>query len=97
MARKAAQREPPRATVLKPRYPGQRREGRGFSLAELRLAGLTLKQARKLGLRLDPRRRTAHEENVKELKALLAPRRRRPRAPKPKAARRRARRGEGKE
>ncbi|MEM2930045.1 MAG: ribosomal protein L13e [Thermoproteota archaeon] len=44
------------------------RLARGFSLGELKEAGLTVDQARKLGLPLDSRRKSRHEENVKKLK-----------------------------
>ncbi len=48
------------------------REGRGFSLTELEAAGIKSFQARKMGLRLDLRRRTSHELNVEELKKMAA-------------------------
>ncbi|MEM3506871.1 MAG: ribosomal protein L13e [Candidatus Bathyarchaeia archaeon] len=44
------------------------REGRGFSKLELKKVGLNLALAKKLGLRIDKRRKTMHEENVKKLK-----------------------------
>jgi large subunit ribosomal protein L13e len=47
------------------------REGRGFSKLELKEVGLTLSLAKKLGLRIDKRRKTIHEENVKALKEFL--------------------------
>jgi large subunit ribosomal protein L13e len=47
------------------------REGRGFSKLELKEAGLNLSLAKKLGLRVDKRRKTIHEENVKVLKKFL--------------------------
>lgn len=40
------------------------REGRGFSLAELRSAGVSLDQARTLKIPIDLRRKTAYESNV---------------------------------
>lgn len=43
------------------------REGRGFSLEELKRAGLTLHEARQ-EVPIDKRRRTAHPENIKALK-----------------------------
>ncbi|MEB3816828.1 MAG: 50S ribosomal protein L13e [Desulfurococcales archaeon] len=69
--------KPPEAIVKKPRLrklgpidPGLRR-GRGFSLGELREAGLTPKQALKLGIYVDKRRRTVHPWNVEALKDFL--------------------------
>jgi len=44
------------------------RHGRGFSLRELALAGLTVKKALKMGIPVDKRRRSLHEENVEKLK-----------------------------
>jgi large subunit ribosomal protein L13e len=56
--------------VFKP--GGKRRRGKGFSKEELRKAGSDPKQALKLGVHVDFKRRTAHEENVEALKAFLA-------------------------
>lgn len=47
------------------------RRGRGFSRGELGEAGMNLKQALKLGIPIDPRRKTKHKENVKLLKQHL--------------------------
>jgi len=47
------------------------REGRGFSVNELREAGITVDLARKLGIRIDKRRRSCRPENVEALKELL--------------------------
>jgi len=55
--------------ILKKR--GRNRRGRGFSREELKKAGISQKQALKLQLPVDLRRRTAHEENVKLLKQQL--------------------------
>ncbi len=54
------------------RSPGLRklREGEGFSVGELRAAGLTLKEAEDLGLRVDRRRRSVHSWNVELLRKL---------------------------
>jgi len=54
------------------RSPGLRklREGKGFSVGELRAAGLTLKEAEGLGLRVDRRRRSVHSWNVEVLRKL---------------------------
>ncbi len=43
------------------------RKGRGYSLAELKEAKITLQQAKQKNIKLDYRRRTTHTENVKEL------------------------------
>jgi large subunit ribosomal protein L13e len=45
--------------------------GRGFSRGELREAGIDVKRALKLGVPVDSRRKTKHEENVKRLKQFL--------------------------
>jgi predicted flap endonuclease-1-like 5' DNA nuclease len=47
------------------------RSARGFSLSEIRKTGLNIYQARKLGVYIDPRRRTLHEFNVKKLEVLI--------------------------
>jgi len=47
------------------------RRGRGFSVKELEMVGLSVRDAKRLGLRIDPRRRSAHEENVKLLREYL--------------------------
>lgn len=44
------------------------RAGYGFSLAELRKAGMDIHAARKSGIRVDKRRKTVYDENVKLLK-----------------------------
>jgi large subunit ribosomal protein L13e len=67
--------KPPRPIVQAPLHkelPARLRTGRGFSIPELKAVGLDVKKARKLGLRVDERRDTCHEENVKALKKLLA-------------------------
>lgn len=50
---------------------GGTRGGRGFSRGELREVGVDLKQALKLGIPIDLRRKTKHEENVEMLKQHL--------------------------
>jgi len=50
---------------------GKKRSGRGFSREELKKAGISLKQALRIGLPVDIRRRTVHDENVKLVKQQL--------------------------
>jgi large subunit ribosomal protein L13e len=50
---------------------GKQREGKGFSREELKKAGLSLTEALRLGVPIDSRRRTAHEENVGAIKTFL--------------------------
>jgi len=42
--------------------------GRGFSIDEAKQAGLTIAEARRMGLIVDLRRKTTHQENVDALK-----------------------------
>jgi len=55
------------------RIPGtiKVRLGRGFSLGELKEANINLHDAKRIGLRVDLRRRSTHKENVESLRALL--------------------------
>ena len=57
------------------RYSGQPREGRGFSIEELRLAGLHPRFARTVGISVDARRTNKSaeslERNVKRLKTYI--------------------------
>jgi large subunit ribosomal protein L13e len=48
------------------------REGRGFSLAEIQAAGLNAGEAQILGVPVDLRRKSSHEENVEILKDFAA-------------------------
>jgi len=63
---------------------GKQRLGKGFSLDELKKVGLKPKQALKLGIPVDTRRRTVHEENVEKLKKLLETKQQEAQKPKPK-------------
>ena len=47
------------------------RTGRGFSLNELRVAGITIDVAKRLGIPIDKRRRSSREENIQMLKEFL--------------------------
>jgi ribosomal protein L13E len=49
----------------------KQRYGRGFSREELKKAGLSFKEALKLSIPIDSKRRTTHEENVEIIKTLL--------------------------
>ena len=61
--------KPPRPIVAS--SLGRKRKGKGFSKEELEEVGLTLKEALKLGIPIDKRRRTKHEENVRMLREYL--------------------------
>ncbi|KAI5192746.1 large subunit ribosomal protein L13e [Nematocida minor] len=80
---KAKQIAPTNVELLRPavrcnsrRYNIKERLGRGFSFAEIVQAGLTAKEARQLGISVDPRRYTRSEEsldlNVSRIKNYLS-------------------------
>lgn len=50
---------------------GRVREGKGFSKGELREAGIDFKQALRLKIPIDLKRKTKHEDNIKTLKQHL--------------------------
>jgi len=50
---------------------GKKRCGKGFSREELKKARLSLREALKLSIPIDSRRKTIHEENVNTIKELL--------------------------
>lgn len=57
-------------TVRSPR-DGRPKRGRGFSSEETAQAGLTIEEARRMGLIVDLRRKTVHPENVDALKQYM--------------------------
>jgi large subunit ribosomal protein L13e len=67
--------------ILKP--DGKQRSGRGFSREELKKAGLNKAEAKKLEIPVDKRRKTAHDQNVKAIKA-YAEKKKAKTKPKPK-------------
>jgi ribosomal protein L13E len=50
----------------------KQRQGKGFSREEIRKADSSPAQALRLGVRVDSKRKTVHEENVEALKAYFA-------------------------
>lgn len=50
---------------------GKTRKGKGFSRGELKEVGTDFKQALRLGIPIDLRRKTKHKENIKILKGHL--------------------------
>jgi ribosomal protein L13E len=48
---------------------GKQRLGRGFSPNELEQAGLNMQDAKKIGIPMDIKRKSVHEENVTCIKA----------------------------
>lgn len=49
----------------------KQRYGKGFSREELKKAGTSVKDALRFNIPVDSKRKTAHEENVKAVKAFL--------------------------
>lgn len=68
---KSGKKNLPEPVVKIPRFGYGFRVGRGFSIGELKKAGLTVGRARMLGLYVDTRRRSVREENVEALKKFL--------------------------
>ena len=52
---------------------GKTSAGKGFSTNELKEAGINRQQAKKLGIRVDIKRKSTHEENVAAIKAHAKP------------------------
>jgi large subunit ribosomal protein L13e len=69
--------------ILKPN--GKQRNGRGFSPEELKKAGINKTEAARIGIPTDPRRKTAHDENVETIKAYAEKKKAeaKPKKPKP--------------
>jgi ribosomal protein L13E len=63
---------------------GKQRNGRGFSVTELRKAGLSVTEAVKLGVPVYDRRKTAHEVNIEAVKAFLTEKKAAKKPKKPK-------------
>jgi large subunit ribosomal protein L13e len=57
-------------SVLNLKLPPKIRVGRGFSLGELKEAGVTLIEVKRLGIRVDKMRKSVHPWNVEALKKL---------------------------
>ena len=57
-------------TVRTPK-DGRPKRGRGFSREETAQAGLTIEEARRMGLIVDTRRKTVHPENIDALKQYM--------------------------
>ncbi len=51
--------------------PRQWKQGRGYSIPEIKAVGLTVDQARRLGIYVDERRDTCYEHNIKALREWL--------------------------
>ena len=67
--------------ILKP--CGKQRSGRGFSREELKKAGLNKAKAKKLGIPVDSKRKTLHDQNVETMRA-YAEKKKAEAKPKPK-------------
>ena len=67
--------------ILKPN--GKQRSGKGFSTEEIKKAGLTPAEAKRLEVPVDKRRKTAHDQNVEAIKA-YAEKKKAEAKPKPK-------------
>jgi len=61
-------------TLIKPiifKKGGKKRCGKGFSREELKKVGLSRREAVKLSIPIDSRRKTIHDENVTTIKGFL--------------------------
>jgi ribosomal protein L13E len=50
---------------------GKQRSGKGFSLEEIKKAGVDKAETKRLEIPVDKRRKTAHDQNVKAVKAYV--------------------------
>ncbi|MCX8193345.1 MAG: ribosomal protein L13e [Nitrososphaeria archaeon] len=65
--------DPPKAIVRrKIKDILRQRIGRGFSINEVKVVGLTIREARRLGLYIDERRRSKRDENIEILRNYLS-------------------------
>ncbi|HMK94870.1 MAG TPA: ribosomal protein L13e [Candidatus Limnocylindrales bacterium] len=58
----------PDITAIIIKRNGKKSTSRGFSLAELKQAGLTRQDAKQMSIPLDVKRKSLHDENVEALK-----------------------------
>ncbi len=56
-----------KAVIIK--HNKKQSQGKGFSPTELKNAGVNMQQARQIGLPVDVKRKSAHDENVATIKA----------------------------
>ncbi len=52
---------------------GKTKIGKGFSPNELKEAGVNKQQAKKMGIRVDAKRKSTHSENVEAIKTHVKP------------------------
>jgi large subunit ribosomal protein L13e len=55
--------------AVKTNPDGKTKKAKGFSRSELKEAGLTLQDAKKIGVPMDIKRKSLHDENIATLKA----------------------------
>jgi len=63
----------PMASVKSPARDAHLRDGKGFSLAEIKAAGHNIRTLKTLGIKIDYLRRTIHDFNIKQLKEIKVP------------------------
>lgn len=52
---------------------GKQKPGKGFSLNEIKQAGISRQKAKQMGLPVDRRRKSAHVDNVENIRAHAKP------------------------